>query len=95
MGADVNKIIDMLKQMKEGFENDLTETKVRYFKEMQQCMDDIDALEDLIYRSQFDIEKYKKFIELDTDILEDREADLVRLNEELVKLRGFEVDLNA
>lgn len=32
---------------------------------------------------------------MDEDILEDREADLVRLNEEMVRLREHESNLNA
>ena len=50
----------------------MEDSKDRYFKEQNQCMNDIDELEDLIERSEFDIAKYQQLLEMDNDILEDR-----------------------
>ena len=90
MGQGVSQIIVMLKGMKRDLEDLMAQEADRYFWEQNDCHDDIKALEELIYRSEFDLVKYKNLIALDEDILEDRQAELLRKQEELVRIQGFE-----
>ena len=80
----------MLKGMKKDLEDLMAQEADRYFWERNDCEDEVDALKELIYRSEFDLVKYKNLIALDEDILEDRQAELGRKQEELTRIIGFE-----